>query len=91
MSDSVYKVITLVGTSTESWEMAHDLSKAKAAHGATYAALRGVIAVGEKGLTKIRAGTLRVHSGKWTKRDAESGKFLDEKPDKPFRGTRKEK
>ena len=41
------------------------------------------------GAVKTRS---QVKTGKWTKRDDKSGKFMDQKADsKPFRGVRKEK
>lgn len=45
-----------------------------------------------EGAVKKRSQTLNPKTGSWTKRDAESGKFMDGKADKkPFKGVRKEK
>jgi hypothetical protein len=44
------------------------------------------------GAVKSRSQVQNPKTGKWTKRDAGSGKFLDQKADtKPFKGVRKEK
>lgn len=46
-----------------------------------------------KGAVKQRSQVKNPKTGLWTKRDAESGKFMDVKTssDKPFKGVRKEK
>ena len=46
-----------------------------------------------KGAVKLRSQVKNPKTGLWTKRDAESGKFMDVKTssDKPFKGVRKEK
>lgn len=46
-----------------------------------------------KGAVKQRSQVQNPKTGLWTKRDAETGKFLDVKTssDKPFKGIRKEK
>ncbi len=45
-----------------------------------------------KGAVKDRSQTYNPTTDHWTKRDAESGKFMDQKADdKPFKGVRKEK
>ena len=46
-----------------------------------------------KGAVKQRSQVKSPKTGLWTKRDAESGKFMDVKTssDKPFKGVRKEK
>lgn len=45
-----------------------------------------------EGAVKKRSQTLNPKTGTWTKRDADSGKFMDGKSDKkPFKGVRKEK
>ena len=47
---------------------------------------------GRKGAVKARSQALNTKTGKWTKRDDKSGKFLDQKADKkPFKGVRKER
>ncbi|MFA5952499.1 MAG: hypothetical protein WC807_19710 [Hyphomicrobium sp.] len=44
------------------------------------------------GAVKSRSQVKNPVTGTWTKRDAESGKFMDVKADpKPFKGVRKEK
>lgn len=44
------------------------------------------------GQVKKRSQTFNGHNGKFIKRDAESGKFMDVKSDnKPFKGVRKER
>lgn len=44
------------------------------------------------GAVKNRSQVFNPRTGHWTKRDAESGRFLDQKADeKPFKGVRKEK
>jgi V8-like Glu-specific endopeptidase len=44
-----------------------------------------------KGAVKDRSQTLNPKTGNWTKRDSDSGKFIDVKQDKkPFKGVRKE-
>lgn len=44
------------------------------------------------GAVKTRSQVKNPKTGKWTKRDADSGKFMDMKADsKPFKGVRKEK
>lgn len=45
-----------------------------------------------KGAVRQRSQVQNPKTGKWTKRDAETGKFIDQKADdKPFKGVRKEK
>lgn len=46
-----------------------------------------------KGAVKQRSQVHNPKTGLWTKRDAETGKFMDVKTssDKPFKGVRKEK
>ena len=44
------------------------------------------------GAVKNRSQVLNPKTGHWTKRDAASGRFMDQKADtKPFKGVRKEK
>jgi hypothetical protein len=44
------------------------------------------------GAVKTRSQVKNPVTGKWTKRDDKSGKFMDQKADsKPFKGVRKEK
>ena len=44
------------------------------------------------GAVKGRSQTKNPKTGKWTKRDAATGRFIDGKADKkPFKGVRKEK
>lgn len=44
------------------------------------------------GAVKGRSQTYNPQTGHWTKRDKESGLFIDQKADdKPFKGVRKEK
>lgn len=44
------------------------------------------------GAVRDRSQTYNLQNDRWTKRDAESGKFIDQKADpKPFKGVRKEK
>lgn len=44
------------------------------------------------GAVKERSQTFNPKTEKWVKRDADSGKFMDQKADdKPFKGVRKEK
>jgi hypothetical protein len=44
------------------------------------------------GAAKTRSQVKNPVTGKWTKRDDKSGKFMDQKADdKPFKGVRKEK
>jgi hypothetical protein len=43
------------------------------------------------GAVRERSQTLNPKTGNWTKRDTDTGKFLDVKQDgKPFKGVRKE-
>lgn len=46
-----------------------------------------------KGAVKKRSQVQNPKTGLWTKRDADTGKFMDVKTssDKPFKGVRKEK
>jgi hypothetical protein len=45
-----------------------------------------------KGAVKGRSQVLNPKTGQWTKRDSETGKFMDGKKDgEPFKGVRKEK
>lgn len=45
-----------------------------------------------KGAVRQRSQTYNPKTDRWTKRDTDSGKFLDQKADdKPFKGVRKEK
>lgn len=44
------------------------------------------------GMVRDRSQVLNPKNNKWTKRDADTGKFMDQKADnKPFKGVRKEK
>ena len=44
------------------------------------------------GAVKNRSQTFNPHNQRWTKRDAETGQFMDQKADhEPFKGVRKEK
>lgn len=46
---------------------------------------------GRKGAVRKRSQTYNPTTDRWTKRDAETGKFMDQKKDKrPFKGVRKE-
>lgn len=43
------------------------------------------------GAVKGRSQTFNPHNNRWTKRDTETGRFLDQKADgEPFKGVRKE-
>lgn len=45
-----------------------------------------------KGAVRDRSQTFNAKTRKWVKRDADTGKFMDQKSDdKPFKGVRKEK
>lgn len=45
-----------------------------------------------KGAVKDRSQVFNPKNNRWTKRDTETGKFIDQKSDdKPFKGVRKEK
>lgn len=45
-----------------------------------------------KGAVRSRSQTFNPVTERWTKRDAETGRFLDTKADaKPFKGVRKER
>ncbi|GMR21671.1 MAG: hypothetical protein BMS9Abin36_2275 [Gammaproteobacteria bacterium] len=45
-----------------------------------------------KGVVRDRSQTYNPHTNHWVKRDADSGRFIDQKADnKPFKGVRKEK
>jgi hypothetical protein len=45
-----------------------------------------------KGAVRKRSQVHNPKTGKWTKRDTETGQFIDQKSDdKPFKGVRKEK
>ena len=45
-----------------------------------------------KGAVKKRSQTYNPKNDRWTKRDADTGQFMDQKSDKkPFKGVRKEK
>lgn len=44
------------------------------------------------GEVRERSQVFNPHNDRWVKRDAESGRFMDQKADpKPFKGVRKEK
>ncbi len=44
------------------------------------------------GAVRGRSQSYNPHNDRWTKRDTETGRFLDQKADdKPFKGVRKEK
>ena len=45
------------------------------------------------GAVKDRSQVYNPHNDRWVKRDKETGQFMDQmaKPDKPFKGVRKEK
>jgi hypothetical protein len=44
------------------------------------------------GAVKDRSQVFNPSNGRWTKRDAETGRFMDQKADgEPFKGVRKEK
>lgn len=44
------------------------------------------------GALRDRSQTYNPQTGHWTKRDSDTGKFMDQKADKtPFKGVRKEK
>lgn len=44
------------------------------------------------GAVRDRSQTYNPHNDRWTKRDSETGQFMDQKADpKPFKGVRKEK
>ena len=46
---------------------------------------------GRLGAVRDRSQTQNPKSGHWTKRDAETGRFIDQKADgKPFKGVRRE-
>lgn len=45
-----------------------------------------------RGAVRDRSQTYNGKTGRWTKRDSETGQFMDQKQDgKPFKGVRKEK
>lgn len=45
-----------------------------------------------KGAVRKRSQTYNPKTNKWTKRDTDTGQFIDQKADdKPFKGVRKEK
>lgn len=45
-----------------------------------------------KGAVRKRSQTFNPRNQRWTKRDTDTGKFMDQKADgKPFKGVRKEK
>ena len=45
-----------------------------------------------RGAVSDRSQTYNEKIGRWTKRDSETGQFMDQKQDgKPFKGVRKEK
>lgn len=45
-----------------------------------------------QGQVTDRTQTYNTHNDRWTKRDSDTGKFIDQKADKtPFKGVRKEK
>ena len=47
---------------------------------------------GRRGAVKERSQVKNPRSGTWTKRDTDTGRFMDQKQDgKPFKGVRKEK
>ena len=44
------------------------------------------------GAVRDRTQTFNPHTGRWVKRDTDTGRFLDQKADtEPFKGVRKEK
>ena len=44
------------------------------------------------GAVRKRSQTYNPHNDRWTKRESETGRFMDQKADdKPFKGVRKEK
>ena len=45
-----------------------------------------------KGAVRKRSQVFNPNTGRWVKRDANTGKFIDQKADeRPFKGVRKEK
>jgi hypothetical protein len=47
---------------------------------------------GRRGAVRERSQTQNPKNGNWTKRDTNTGRFMDQKQDgKPFKGVRKEK
>jgi hypothetical protein len=47
---------------------------------------------GRRGAVRRRSQVKNPQTGNWTKRDRDSGRFMDQKQDgKPFKGVRKEK
>jgi hypothetical protein len=47
---------------------------------------------GRKGAVRDRSQVQNPQNGNWTKRDTETGRFMDQKKDgQPFKGVRKEK
>lgn len=47
---------------------------------------------GRRGAVRDRSQTKNPQNDKWTKRDTDTGRFMDQKKDgKPFKGVRKEK
>ena len=45
-----------------------------------------------KGAVRKRSQTYNPHNDRWTKRDKDTGRFIDQKSDdNPFKGVRKEK
>ena len=47
---------------------------------------------GRRGAVRDRSQTFNPQTKTWTKRDADTGQFIDQKKDgKPFKGVRKEK
>jgi len=47
---------------------------------------------GRRGAVRKRSQTINPKTGRWTKRNADTGRFIDQKADsKPFKGVRKER
>lgn len=45
-----------------------------------------------RGMVRDRSQTLNPRTQRWTKRDADTGRFMDQKADpKPFKGVRRER
>lgn len=55
-------------------------------------ATNGKSGAGRHGAIKDRSQTHNPHNDRWTKRDTDTGRFMDQKADdKPFKGVRREK
>lgn len=67
-------------------------SQAKSRSGMRYTVAKNTGRNFRRGAVRRRSQVQNPHTGDWTKRDADTGKFMDGKKDgQPFKGVRREK